>query len=180
VGEKKFPSIFRALLVGLIFGLIALGVVLAELHVLIPGTDVVSDPREIFTTLGAALSGPIGGIIIGFLAGIAEPGGIPLASLLAHIAGGIWMGFAYKKLVYNRLQMPLRLLGWIGSVIIYYFVFAVAGFAIGLSLFYGDKTSIMQLYLAIAKGVVWEVCIVVIVTTLVWFALPSRYTKPLW
>jgi len=169
----------RALLVSTIFGLVALSTVLAGMHLPIPGTGVVTDPREIFTTFGAALSGPVGGLIIGFLAGVAEPGGIALASIFAHILGGLWMGFAYKKL-YKRLEMPALLLGWAGLIMAYYFVFVVSGFVIGLNLFYGDATSIISSYATIAKGVVWELGIVVIVSTLALLALPKKYLRPLW
>ena len=94
--------------VAAVFGAAALAIVVAGLTIPIPGTGVVTDPREIFTTTGAALTGPFGGVVIGILAGIREPGGIELASLLAHIAGGLWMGFSYKKLVREHTQMPLR------------------------------------------------------------------------
>ena len=126
------------------------------------------------------MAGPVGGIIVGVLAGIAEPGGIALASLLAHIAGCIWMGFAYKKLLFEKLKMPVRILGWIGAVLVYYYVFAVAGFAVGLKLFYLESGSIWELYLSIAKGVVPELIFTAVITTLIWIGLPDRFRKPLW
>jgi LytS/YehU family sensor histidine kinase len=177
--ERDAPFKLKALIAGLIFGALALCVVLIGIHIPIPGVNVVTDPRELFTTLGAALSGPIGGILVGFLAGIAEPGGIPLASLLAHIVGAVFLGFAYKKIVY-RLKGFLMYLGWIAAVLIYYYVFAITGFAVGVSLFYNDPTPILQSYLALAKGVISEAILASIVTTLVLFALPKKYRKPLW
>src|SRR5512134_1225155 len=113
-------SIWTTIIVAAVFGLVALTIVLSGFIIPIPGTGVVTDPREIFVTLGSALTGPLGAIIIGILAGIAEPGGIPLASLIGHIAGALWMAFGYKRLVYERLQMPVRLAGWAALVIIYY------------------------------------------------------------
>src|ERR1051325_5980465 len=104
-------NIWLSLIVAVVFGLVVLTIVLAGFTVPIPGTGVVTDPREIFVTIGSGLTGPLGALIIGFFAGIAEPGGIPLASLLGHIAGALWMAFAYKRLVYERLKMPARLLG---------------------------------------------------------------------
>ena len=79
----------RTLLTAAVFGAAALAVVQAGLTLPIPGSSVVTDPREIFTTTGAGLTGPVGGLIIGILAGIREPGGIALASLLAHVSGGL-------------------------------------------------------------------------------------------
>jgi hypothetical protein len=172
-------NIWTSIIVAFIFGLVALVMVLAGFIIPIAGTGVVTDPREIFVSIGSALTGPIGAVIIGILAGIAEPGGIPLASLLGHIAGALWMAFAYKKLVYERMEMPSRLAGWAILIVIYYYVFVVPGFVIGLTAFYGEVDPI-GLYMTIAKGVVVEVFITATVTTLALLALPHKYHKPLW
>lgn len=82
-------NIWTPIIVAAVFGLVALAIVLAGFIIPMPGTEVVTDPREIFVTLGSALTGPIGAVIIGILAGIAEPGGISLASLLGHIIGAL-------------------------------------------------------------------------------------------
>src|ERR687890_93504 len=92
-------NILTTLIVAIVFGLVVLTIVLAGFTVPIPGTGVVTDPREIFVTIGSALTGPLGALVIGFFAGIVEPGGIPLASLLGHIAGGLWMAFAKGVMV---------------------------------------------------------------------------------
>ncbi|RPJ27517.1 MAG: hypothetical protein EHM33_07730 [Chloroflexi bacterium] len=63
---------------------VGVAAVLAGLTIPIPGTPVVTDPREIFTTIGASLTGPIGGIVIGILAGIAESG-VPMKA-----KAGLW------------------------------------------------------------------------------------------
>jgi len=170
---------WTSLIVAVVFGLVVLTIVLASFTIPIPGTGVVTDPREILVTIGSALTGPLGALIIGIFAGIAEPGGIPLASLLGHIAGGLWMAFAYKNLIYERLQMPVRLVGWVILVIIYYYVFVVPGFVIGLTAFYGEADPV-GLYMAIAKGVIVEVLITTTVTTLALLALPQKYHRPLW
>jgi hypothetical protein len=172
-------NIWTPLIVAVVFGLVVLTIVLARFTVPIPGTGVVTDPREIFVTIGAALTGPLGALIIGIFAGIAEPGGIPLASLLGHIAGALWMAFAYKNLIYERLRMPTRLVGWIILILIYYYVFVVPGFVIGLTSFYGEADPI-GLYMALAQGVIVEVLITTAVTTLALLALPQKYHKPLW
>ncbi len=183
-GEKNLEkdSLFsiKALIIGFIFGAIALSVVFGGLLLPIPGTTVKTDPRELFTTFGAAFSGPVGAAIIGIFAGIAEPNGIPLASLLGHIAGCLWMGFAYKKIIYKKLSGYLIFLGWFAAVLIYYYVIVVPGFTIGLALFYNEPTPILQLYLSLAAGASPEAFLTGIVTTLVLFALPKNYRKPLW
>ena len=185
--EKKSPYSVVALVTAAVFGAVALAIVLAKLTIPIPGTGVVTDPRELFTTLGAGLSGPIGALIVGFLAGIAEPGGINLASLLGHIAGALWMGFAYKKLVHERLEMPALLLGWAGLVVAYYFVFVLPGFTIGIALFHPDiyaeffgDVSIAQAYLALGQGALPEAVLTTLITTLAMAAIPVKYRRPLW
>lgn len=184
----------RVIAVSIAFGGVALIIVIAELFVPIPGTGVVTDPREIFTTLGAALTGPVGGLIVGILAGVGEAfigvpaGRIPLASLIAHIGGGLWMGWAYKKLVFNRLRMPSLVLGWAGLVLVFYFVFAVPGFVIGQSLFYpeqytafyGEGASLVEAYMTLAQGAVPEALLTVLITSLVLVALPKGYRRPRW
>jgi hypothetical protein len=161
-------------------------VVAASLTLPIPGTGVVTDPREVFTTIGAALSGPVGGLVIGILAGLLEPGGLIWASLLAHILGGLWMGFSYKLLVHNRLDMPALLGGWAALVLGYYYLFVIPGFVIGQAFFYpgresvSDAPALVPAYTALAKGVVPEAVLTILVTTLVFYALPRRYRRPLW
>ena len=178
----------KALLVALAFGLAALAVVVAALTIPIRGTNVVTDPREIFTTTGAALTGPLGGVLIGVLAGIREPSGGVYASLLAHIAGGLWMGLAYKKLVYRYLDMPGICGGWIVLVLVYYYVFVIPGFVIGQSLFYpqsfidsyGAGTSLAGAYAILGGGALPEALLTTLVTTLVFIASPRRLRRPLW
>lgn len=182
------------LLTAILFGAVSVVIVIAELIIPIPGTGVVTDPRELFTTIGAALTGPIGGIIVGTLAGVGEAfigdpdARIPVASLLAHISGGLWLGFAYKKLVYERLQMPIRLLGWAGLILTFYYVFAVPGFVIGQLLvypdiyaeFYGEGATFAQAYAILGKGALPEAILTTVITSLVFLALPRKYRRPLW
>ena len=178
----------RVMVVGFVFGSIALATVSAGLTIPIPTTGVVTDPREIFTTIGASLGGPVAGIVIGVLASLREPGGIVLASLLAHVSGGLWMGLGYKLLVYQRLRMPLLLLGWAILVFVYYYGFAVTGFVIGLSVFYqetyveffGEGTRFLAAYGSLGRGVLAEALLTALVTTLVLGALPRKHRRPLW
>jgi hypothetical protein len=164
------------------FGGAALAIVLAGLTIPIPGTPVVTDPREIFTTIGASLTGPIGGIVIGILAGIAEPG-IPLASLLAHIVGGIYNGFVYKNLSWRANENKGRsLVLWVLQVIGYYVLIVVPLFALGVTLFYPDPANgtFFALLGALEAGVIPELIFTTTVTTIIMAALPERYRRPLW
>jgi len=164
------------------FGGAALALVLAGVTIPIPGTPVVTDPREIFTTIGASLTGPIGGIVIGILAGIAEPG-IPLASLLAHIVGGIYNGYVYKNFAWksndNRVTYLVK---WAVQVLGYYFIVVVPLFVVGLVMFYPDPEygGFVALLGALEAGAAPEAIITTVVTTIIMGALPERFRRPLW
>ena len=187
-GLKRLPTpSAKMLVVAASFGAAALAVVVGGLTIPIPGTVVVTDPRELFTTTGAALTGPLGGIVIGILAGVREPDGIALASLLAHISGGLWMGVSYKKLVYERTNMPLTLAAWAAMVLVYYYIFVIPGFVFGMALFHPEiyaegfeGASLASAYAELGRGALPEALLTSIITTLVYLALPRRHRRPLW
>ncbi|HEY59979.1 MAG TPA: hypothetical protein G4N92_04755 [Anaerolineae bacterium] len=182
--ESKQRPVLSARQVGVAaaFGGAALALVLAGVTIPIPGTPVVTDPREIFTTIGASLTGPIGGIVIGLLAGIAEPG-IPLASLLAHIVGGVFSGLVYKNLSWRfNKNKAVSLALWAVQVLAYYVVVVVPLFVVGLVLFYPDPEygGFFALLGALEMGALPETIFTTVVTTIIMAALPERYRRPLW
>jgi hypothetical protein len=180
--ERKPLLSARQVGVAAAFGGAALALVLAGVTIPIPGTPVVTDPREIFTTTGASLTGPLGGIVIGILAGIAEPG-IPLASLLAHIVGGIYNGFVYKNVSWRfRENKVVSLILWAAQVLGYYILVVVPLFVIGLMIFYPDPEygGFFALLGALEGGALPEAIITTVVTTIIMAALPERFRRPLW
>lgn len=180
--ERKPILSARQVGVAAAFGGAALALVLAGVTIPIPGTPVVTDPREIFTTTGASLTGPIGGIVIGILAGIAEPG-IPLASLLAHIVGGIYCGLVYKNLAWRFRENKVTYLAlWALQILGYYILIVVPLFVVGLVFFYPDPEygGFFALLGVLEAGAMPEAIITTIVTTIIMAALPERYRRPLW
>jgi hypothetical protein len=178
---------FKTILISLAFGTGALLIMLSRIVIPIPGTQAVTDPRELMVTVGSALTGPLGGILIGLMAGIMEATqAIRLQSMLAHAISGLWMGISYKLLVYNHPRIN-TLLGWAALVLLYYFAFLVPLSVLLIypdrqvfTLFYGEGLSVFQAYLLLAKAAAPEALFTTLITTLVMVALSKRYRRPLW
>jgi uncharacterized membrane protein len=177
----------RPLAVAFGFGFAAMIILAAGINIPLPGTQVVTDPREILVTIGSALTGPVGGLLIGFMAGIFEPvAEIRWVSVLIHAAGGLWMALAYKNLVYDKRGLKL-LLKWVLSVLVYYYVVLIPLSVIILALSpalyvqtMGADVSGIEAYTLIAKGSLTEAVVTVFFTSLVMFALSHTYRRPLW
>ncbi len=169
----------RVLVAAIIFGGIATILLVARLTVPIPGTRAVSDPREIFTTLGSAFTGPVGALLIAFLAGIAEPNGVPLASIMAHILGCIWVSLAYREFIYRSKIFKLLLL-WALTIFLYYDVFLIPGYLISLVVFYAQPINFFEMYTLLASGAFPESIITIVLTSLIILILPVRYRRPWW
>ena len=164
------------------FGGAALALVLAGVTIPIPGTPVVTDPREIFTTIGASLTGPVGGVVVGLLAGIAEPG-IPFASLLAHVVGGVFNGLVYKNFSWRfKEKKALSLAAWALQVFAYYTCVVIPLFVVGLMVFYPDPEygGFFGFLGALEVGAIPEAVLTTVVTTIIMAALPEKYRRPLW
>jgi hypothetical protein len=142
------------------------------------------DLREVFVTLGAAITGPVGGAVIGFFAGL--PTGF-LSDMAAHSASGLFVGLLYRP-VYNRWRMPALLLVWGLLLVTYYYGFLIPVFLAAALLtespsipdIFGSDLSFFQAY-AITMQAVWpEVLGTLIVTALILVGLPEKYRRPLW
>lgn len=157
------------------------------------GLYVQSDAREIFVTLGAALTGPIGSIIIGTLAALPQvivqevPGwGIPIWG--SHVAAGVLVAYLYKYGIHKYMKMPWMLAGWAGTIILYYLLALIPVFLILLywlasdtiEPIFGAQLSIFEAYWAIAPSPLNEGTFTFIITSLFLLALPKKYTRPLW
>ena len=192
MAEKPSPNQLisgRIVITALLFGGAGWLVLSAGLLIPIIGTEVNADPHELFITLGAALTGPIGGAVVAFIADSARPSSnFKAIIILVHILGGLWMGLSYKTLVYQRLKMPLLLAGWMGLVLVYYYLILAP--AVLLMVAFGfsppefiqspNPMTLWQLYFSAAKLGTNEALFTVILSTIVIAALPPKYRRPLW
>ncbi|MCS7114176.1 MAG: hypothetical protein N0A00_02020 [Candidatus Bathyarchaeota archaeon] len=83
-----------------VFGALSFAVRAAQLTIPIGGPFVI-DPRGIFVTVGSAFSGPLGGAIIGFLAGI--PAKYPICDIPSFAVSGFLVGLLARRY------------GWVGG-----------------------------------------------------------------
>jgi PAS domain S-box-containing protein len=170
------------------FGLTAMLVILAGFHLQIPGTKIVTDAREIFVLIGAALTGPIGGIIIGILAGLGDPNAdVHLYIIANHVVGAVWVGWAYKRLVHDRIHMPWMLLGWVGVVFVYYFVCLIPVVVVAKYMFpefflniLPEPHSFVQTLLVFYRGWLVEFILTTVLTSSVLLVLPRAARSPMW
>lgn len=178
----------KNLIVAVAFGLIAFLIIYFEIFYSIPGTILLSDPREVIVTLGAALTGPIGGIIVGFLSSIYDPKSeIILYVLAQHIFGAFLFAIFYKKIIYENFRMPFFLIFWSLLIFCYYFIFYIPVFSIT---YFFDRAfyetilpgnySFLDALIILYKGWIPEFIFTTLFTSLVLIALPERFRKPLW
>jgi len=160
----------------------------AGLTIPVIGTDINIDPREIFVTLGAAVTGPVGGLVIGFCSGLpAVTVSLGSSSLIAHSVSGLLFGFLYKP-VHQRWHMPLLLLGWVGLVAAYYYIFLIPTFLATISLadpggianLFGLDLSFSQAYRTLGQVAFPEAVVTFIITSIILIALPEKYRRPRW
>ena len=184
----KVPISKKIIVTALIFG--AATLISEEMGFKIPLIGSThTDPRELLLTIGAALTGPIGGVIIGLM-GIpwfTGVGGPYFPTLVAHMTAGLIIGITYKKLVYQRMEFPWFLFGWVGLVIVHYYlivlpVYFVVFFTfdpVTFALHFGDAT-LWHLYTTMVKLAIPELIATVVITTIIIAALPPKYRCPLW
>lgn len=162
-------------------GLVAFTLVFLQITVPIPGTNVVTDPREVAVILGAAISGPVGAILVGVLAGIAVPDGNALASIVSHVLAGIMITLVYRSLtqVLRRSTFRFAIL-WGLSVAAYFYVVLMPSFILTHNLYHPEPYDFWPVYATIARGALGEAILTVTISTAVMVVLPRRYRRPLW
>lgn len=178
----------KNLIIAVVFGLAAFLIIYFEIFYSIPGTILLSDPREVLVTLGAALTGPIGGIVVGFLSSIYDPkSDIILYVLAQHVFGACLVGLFYKKIIYENFRMPYFIVFWTLLLFCYYFVFYIPIFTI---IYFFDRTlfetilpgnyPFLEALTILYKGWIPEFIFTTVFTSIVLIALPERFRKPIW
>ncbi len=178
----------RAIAAALVIGLAAYVLIIGGVRLLVPGTVFYTDPREVFMTIGAALTGPVGTLILAFFLGIARSAmeGIPYR-VLAYLVGGLCIAVSYRSLLHRRLPMPWLVLGWAVTIPLYYFVTAVVGLGVpflfdrtAYAAMIGGDRPLLESLLFLGSALRYEVIFTGVVTSVFWSALPRRYRIPLW
>jgi len=183
--KVDLKNLARRAVAALFFGGAALLVMTGRLYLFVPGTQIVPDPRELFVTLGAALTGPLGAVIIGLMAGIHHP--IPHFSpvvIAAHVGGALWMSMSYRWLVRKNPGTFKLLLGWGGLVLVYYFGVLVPLLTALTFLtprldgvIFSAEATLWQSLTNVASGAVPEALLTMIVSAVMLALLPGRFKQ---
>jgi hypothetical protein len=185
--ENQPRSSFRwvtgqGLLVAAVTGLIALVLVVLKITVPIPGTDIVTDLREVVVTLGAALSGPVGALLVGILAGFGEEQrDTVLASIVTHVVAGAVLAIIYWQLIKVLRKSTFRFaLLWIFSIAVYYFGLLIPTYFLTYNLYHAEKIPFGPAYAEIARALTVGFIVTAVLTNVLLVLLPRRYRRPLW
>lgn len=188
--NNKLRSILpvKAFLISLIFGSISLLTVLGGIKFSLPGTNASTDPREIFNAIGSAFAGPLGGFIIAIISTLSQyDKDLHLFSLVQHSMSAVWIGWAYKKLVYEKHGMPSMVLGWLLIMLAYSFLTYLPGLTVLHYLFndlwqslVGGDLTLLEGGIKLYSGWIPEIIFTIVFTTLITIALPHQYRKPVW
>ena len=186
---KANKKIWFPIIIGIVSGTLIF--LASTAHFLIPvGGDSYIGIGEIFTTLTAALGGPIavivmllatyGGVIILNIDLYADlpPMLIALADATAHLCALLVVAMGYGKILYPRSRNSgIFLVGWWLVVGVYYFL---AFLPLEVALLNLADPGHGVTYPMIARSLLPEFLGTVTITTLIWIALPARYRRPRW
>lgn len=186
-------TIWQPLVIGVVFGLLAGTATVTGLSFLTPGiTDNAIGFYVTLFLLSAALGGPLSGaitstilVVILTLFGPPDMKAVlsdPITFWSNLFALGITIalvGLAYR-LIFERLKMPVRLLAWAGIVIAYYAVSIPASIIPQYLLNAEPASEILPAVLYGYKTYVPQAIFDIVITSLVFIALPPAYTRPRW
>jgi hypothetical protein len=187
------PTIWKPLALGTICGLLAAITLITDLSFITTGiTENAIGFYGTLFLLAAALGGPLAGVIaaallliVGALYGPPQMKAIITVPVIfwSNLIGlGITLapvGLAYRW-VFERVPMPARLLAWAGIVTAFYLL-TIPASTVPQYLLLGEATA--DIVPAVTYGYrsyVPQALFDIVVTSLIFVALPAAYTRPLW
>ena len=145
---------------------------------------------ELFTTLSAALGGPLASIVTIFAAygilGILHPEFFPdmtsvyilLEDAIAHLCAMLMVAIGYYKFLFPRMRMTgIFLVGWFLLVCAFYYLALLPLSVVFLNLIDPGRVATYSVF---ARNFFPEFLGTATITTLIWFAAPARFRRPLW
>lgn len=188
-------TIWQPLVFGVVFGMLAGIATVTGLSFF--KSDITDNALTIgfFVTLfllAAALGGPLAGAIApAFWVLISALFGPPDMKAVITVPAIFWsnvlaigitlalVGFVYRW-IFERFEMPARLLPWVGVVMAFYLV-ALPSSITSQYLLLGDSPSeILPAVLSAYATYIPQAIFDIFFTSLVFIALPKRYRRPLW
>lgn len=179
---------FRSLIISVILGLSAFFLIISDIQINLPGSNLLTDPREIFVVISAAITGPIGGMLSGALAAMYDPNkDLIFYIILQHMFASLCIGFGYKYLVFRNYSVQIFIAGWILLILVYYYVCYIPIYAICYFFFprifaiiNNSDAPLWSSLIDHYKAWSYEVIFTTIYSLLVMPALPFRYSVPQW
>ena len=185
-------TVWQPLVFGLVFGLLAGLGVITDLSFIVSSknTDNIIGFWMTLSLLASALGGPLAGVIASILlVTISNFYGPPEMQAIVYDPVSFWtnifvlgmlmalVGFAYR-FIFERVKMPQRILWWVGIVILVHVVNIPANLI--LQYYFNNETGVLPVILSVYKIYIPQAIFDIFITSLVFIALPVRYTRPLW
>ena len=174
----------RIILVATLFGLAIRLTLWFGFAVSVPGIVIQIDAREVLIILGASLTGPWGGALIGLLSGLETQ--IRWLPTIVHMVLGGWAGWFYYRFVYRRSTLWGMLVSWVSLIATYYFLIYASVLGVlmvffptllpGSPLPESAETRVVTALQALALESVFTL----VVTTIILLMMPKRYRVPIW
>lgn len=179
-------TIWVPFLIGIITGLLVIIADVVGFRIPSGYHEELVDSREIFYSLCAALAGPLGTIfaqVAGFLLnptllGLIDPSAI-IINFLIHCMMGLWAVFAYR-FIHERLNSQmLKVLVWLGTMLVYYTIYTIPVFMLFLT--NRPAADFIKEFVVFVRSIFSEFVVTTLLTTLIlFFALSKKFRKPLW
>ena len=185
-------TFWRPLILGIFMGVLAGITTITGLSFLTPGIDF-NNAIGIYMTillLSAALGGPLAGALaVTLFIAITTQFGPPdmkaimsdpivlYTNLFVISILTIMVGFAYRW-IFERIKMPTRLLLWAGVIIAVYLINIPA--SILLQFYFLNESDVLPAIISTYRDYLPQGIFDIFITSLVFIALPVRFTRPLW